>query len=947
MTAACLFSARAAIPVGSSGSGVFTFNSTPTADQFATAVLVGNGATYNATTGLDAGVATVSATNVTRTLPTSTTIPPSSFSGGFRHNNNTTSGFFIQSRPTTDTTNAANILVATLTNVSGSAISTISLTYTFNYFSYNAPDTLIGLYVYYSLTGEPGSWQPIPFFTGNTNIGVQTANVNVGTWANNTALYLLWADDNADDGGTDTSYSIDDFSVVQQGVVIPLSATLSTPTNGTVAVAPANVPVSVTTAGSTPPTSVTFYTNNVQYAVVTTQPYNAPLSNLAVGTYAIYARAVNGTETAFTTTNVVTVRQEFVNYGGGTITENFDSMGEFGTHTPIGWYVGTALPANSIDVLATNGMVRPADNPLNGFNFGNIGSGERSLGTEATGGDRNIVLRLRNNTSSNIVSFEIRYDGETWRTYTNAVDGWLTNLVSFDLGSNWIATGFDYDQTTPRAEPTTAVDGNDAANRTANIGGVVTPPTPVPPGGVIYIRWEDFNGTGVTDGGLAIDNFSFTATFNQFQPFVNISSPTNGQAYAAGAPITITAVGAMSNPITNVAFLRDGGTLIGNDTTAPYSVVYSNAAPGNHTLVVQARDSLGNQVTAANIVNITVNPNIPPSITLTNPADTSFLVGANITNFVTATDSDGTIAHVDYYVDGFLVYTDATPAKFEYADAKAGTHIISAIAVDNLGATASNGVTINVLNPPGVTLLLTNGATWKYFDEGTDPGATWNLLAYNDTAWSNGVAEIGFGDNAQDRPERTVLRRIAGATNTITYYFRRQVVVTNLASFSEVQLHLMADDGAAVYINGAEVYRTTNLTAVPLTFTNLADADAPDDGAGYHWTTNLNSSVFVAGTNIIGVEVHQNSLTSSDVSFDLMLWGGAAAGPRISITRTSATQAELAWPDSAVGYLLEYKTDLNAASWTPETALVTQSGGYFRATVNTASGNKYWRLHKP
>jgi hypothetical protein len=363
--------------------------------------------------------------------------------------------------------------------------------------------------------------------------------------------------------------------------------------------------------------------------------------------------------------------------------------------------------------------------------------------------------------------------------------------------------------------------------------------------------------------------------------------------------------------------------------------------------VVQARDSLGNLVTSANIINITVNPNVPPSITLTNPADTSFLVGANITNFVTASDSDGTIARVDYYVDGSLVYTDATPAKFEYSDALAGTHIISAIAVDNLGATASNGVTINVLNPSGVTLLLTNGATWKYFDDGTDPGATWTQLAFNDSTWSNGVAEIGFGDVAQDRPERTVLRRVGGTgTNSITYYFRRQLVVTNLASFSAVELHLIADDGAIVYINGTEVYRTTNMTANPVTSTTFTDDDAPGDGAGYFWTTNLSSSVLVSGTNIIAVEVHQSSLTSSDVSFDLMLWGGAAAGPRISITRTSATQAELAWPDSFTGYTLEFKTDLNALTWTPETAVVTQSGGYFRATVSTASGNKFWRLSK-
>ena len=44
--------------------------------------------------------------------------------------------------------------------------------------------------------------------------------------------------------------------------------------------------------------------------------------------------------------------------------------------------------------------------------------------------------------------------------------------------------------------------------------------------------------------------------------------------------------GAATLPRSSLGWLRDGGTLIGNDTTAPYSVVYSNAAPGAHTLVV-------------------------------------------------------------------------------------------------------------------------------------------------------------------------------------------------------------------------------------------------------------------------------------------------------------------------------------------------------------------------
>jgi len=947
MTVASLTTARAAISVGPSGSPVYNFNTTPTAGEFSTGVLNGDGATYNSTASLDAGVNTRAASTITRTLPTSATLPPSTFSGGFRHNNNA-SGLFIQSRPTTDATNAANVLLATLTNETAAAVDTITVSYTFNLFSFNANDEVPGFRVYYSLTGNAGSWQLIPGLSDNTNAGTHTATFSIGTWAQDATMYLLWADDNSGTGGTDASYTIDDFVVLPGSVTLPLSVALTSPTNGAVFAAPANVTVSASTSGSTPASSVTFYTNNVAYAVVTTPPFNAPLANLPAGTYAIHAKATNATEVAFSGTNTITVRLGVVSYSGGDLEEDFDGMTDSGTLTPIGWYVGAALPANSIYVTVGDGSAGPSGSVL-GWNYGLTSDSDRALGTAPTGGDRNIVWRVQNDTSSNIVSITLLYDGEVWRNYTNEVDGGLTNFVSTDNGASWTATGFDFDQPAAlRVPPPGAVNGNDPANRVADIGGNFALPNPVPPGGVLYIRWQDFNGAGVTDGGLAIDSIRFSAQFDVFQNFVRITSPTNGQAFAAGAPITINAVGAMANPITNIAFFRDGGTLIGNDATAPFSAVYSNATTGMHTLTATAQDSTGASVSTTNVVNITVNPNVPPSVTLTNPADTSFLVGANISNFVSVVDSDGTVTNVDYYVDGVFAYRDATPAKFEYCDALAGTHVISAIAYDNLGAVGSNGVTITVTNPPGVTLLLTNGATWKYLDDTTDPGATWRQLAFNDAGWSNGVAELGFGDSAQDRPERTLVRRFVGTTTNITFYFRHQIEVADPSAFGSVALRLLADDGAVVYINDVEVYRTTNMPAGPVGHTTTTDAVAPDDGAGYHWTTNLASSVLVAGTNIIAVEVHQDSATSSDVSFDLMLWGeGGAAGPALTITRLTDTTAEIAWPDSFTGYSLEYKTDLNAASWTPEPATVTQSGGYYRATVNTASGNKFWRLQKP
>ena len=98
------------------------------------------------------------------------------------------------------------------------------------------------------------------------------------------------------------------------------------------------------------------------------------------------------------------------------------------------------------------------------------------------------------------------------------------------------------------------------------------------------------------------------------------------------------------------------------------------------------------------------------------------LVGSTvlITNIVPV-DGDGTISRVDFYLDNAFYFTAPTsPFWMEVGDLLAGSHVLTAVAVDNDGGSGSNSVSIVATNPPGLTLLVTNGATWKYFDLGMD-----------------------------------------------------------------------------------------------------------------------------------------------------------------------------------------------------------------------------------
>ena len=100
-------------------------------------------------------------------------------------------------------------------------------------------------------------------------------------------------------------------------------------------------------------------------------------------------------------------------------------------------------------------------------------------------------------------------------------------------------------------------------------------------------------------------------------PIVTLTSPTSGQTFTAPALISVSADA--SDPggsLTAVQFF-DGATGLGLAVSPPYSLLWSNAIDGPHTLTAVAFDNTGNATTSAP-VNITiVDPNPPRLVSAT------------------------------------------------------------------------------------------------------------------------------------------------------------------------------------------------------------------------------------------------------------------------------------------------------------------------------------------
>src|SRR5260221_453497 len=105
-------------------------------------------------------------------------------------------------------------------------------------------------------------------------------------------------------------------------------------------------------------------------------------------------------------------------------------------------------------------------------------------------------------------------------------------------------------------------------------------------------------------------------------------------------------------------------------------------------------------LTTSTAVAITVtNPNVAPAVSLTGPANNAnFATGSTVTITANATDSDGTIAKVEFFQGATKLGEDLTsPYSFAWATVPAGSYSLTAKAADNLGAvTTSTAIAITV-----------------------------------------------------------------------------------------------------------------------------------------------------------------------------------------------------------------------------------------------------------
>ncbi|MBO9702608.1 MAG: DUF5060 domain-containing protein [Sporocytophaga sp.] len=201
----------------------------------------------------------------------------------------------------------------------------------------------------------------------------------------------------------------------------------------------------------------------------------------------------------------------------------------------------------------------------------------------------------------------------------------------------------------------------------------------------------------------SIDSVYFNVIQHPNQiPVITITSPADNSEIIYGTSFSINAL-AVDNDgyIKRVEFFQNN-LLIGTDSTESYVINVNNLPQGTYHFIAKAYDDSLAFATDSVLVKVIKKANQLPVAHITSPANLSnFSIGSSITVTATASDSDGIIKFVEFYIDNLLLGKDSIPSySFPIQNLQTGTHNIKIKAYDDSTAYQQDSVQITVTSGP-------------------------------------------------------------------------------------------------------------------------------------------------------------------------------------------------------------------------------------------------------
>ncbi len=149
-------------------------------------------------------------------------------------------------------------------------------------------------------------------------------------------------------------------------------------------------------------------------------------------------------------------------------------------------------------------------------------------------------------------------------------------------------------------------------------------------------------------------------------------------------------------------------------------------------------------------------------------------------------------------------------------------------------------------------------ASWRYWQQPTDPAPGWSDTDYNDSTWPAGRALLYVESADLPAPKNMPL-----TLGQMSYFFRHAFTFDGNPQGARLLLRPVIDDGAVFYLNGE-----------PIFWLGMAEGEIPErdtpstrsvGDAAYEGPFEIPVANLRLGANVLAVEVHQVNATSTDI----------------------------------------------------------------------------------
>lgn len=368
------------------------------------------------------------------------------------------------------------------------------------------------------------------------------------------------------------------------------------------------------------------------------------------------------------------------------------------------------------------------------------------------------------------------------------------------------------------------------------------------------------------------------------------------------------------------------------------SLEYFNHAGDGTVVLMWTPPGESAQVIPSSNLTASTSLNNPPALTpLPNPAA---IPGGLLTFTATATDPDAPPQKLIFTLDpgapaGAAMTTNGLFTWTPPVSQPPGDYPVIIRVSDDVTPpmTDAQVIIISVVSNAAVApvTFVPTGSAWRYLDNGIDPGPAWRGIGYSDAVWKTGPAPLGYGGG-----EATIVSfGLDPANKPITTWFRRAFHVPSASFVQSLGARLARDDGAVVYLNGAEVWRD-NLPGGTVNASTLALTPITGPARTNFLSQPLNPALLVDGANVMAVEMHQSAPNGPDLRLDFELTGTALVPAQAALSIVpSASGATLIWPADAG--LLQLYTASSLA----------QPVAWLRATNPPVLSNGFWMVPLP